>query len=81
MPIRMALYGVICLTALAFAAPVRAAADGPYPVWWSDKLRLESLERIGARLDLAVVRLEGLLPDKRENRAEQQRDEQTAKPV
>ena len=51
MPIRMALYGLICLTALAFAAPGRAAEDGPYPVWWSEKLRLESLERIGARLE------------------------------
>ena len=51
MPIRMALYGVICLTALAFAGSGRAAEDGPYPVWWSEKLRLESLERIGARLE------------------------------
>ena len=51
MPIRMALYGAIHLIALAFAGPVRAAEDGPYPVWWSEKLRLESLERIEARLE------------------------------
>jgi hypothetical protein len=46
----MVLYGVICLTALAFAAPGRAAENEPYPVWWSDKLELESLDRVEARL-------------------------------
>ncbi len=51
MPIRMALYGLICLTTLAFAGPARAAADGPYPIWWSDKLGLESLERVEERLE------------------------------
>lgn len=50
MPIRMALYGLICLTALAFAAPGRAAEDGPYPVWWSAELELDSLDRVEARL-------------------------------
>ena len=50
MPLRMALYGVICLTALAFAGSVTAAADGPYPVWWSADLELDSLDQIEARL-------------------------------
>ena len=54
MPIRMALYGVICLTAFAFASPVRAAADGPYTVWWSAELELDSLERVEARLRRAL---------------------------
>ncbi len=45
------------LRALAFLAtlgpvgPVLAAEDGPYPIWWSDKLRLESLEQVEARLE------------------------------
>ena len=39
------------LALLGLASPVRAAEDGPYPVWWSDKLRLESLDRIDARLE------------------------------
>ncbi len=45
------------LRALAFLAllgpvgPVLAAEEGPYPVWWSDKLRLESLDQIDARLE------------------------------
>ncbi len=51
MPIRMALYGLICLAALAFAGPLLAAEDGPYPIWWSAKLRLESIEQIEARLE------------------------------
>ncbi len=50
MPIRLALYGVICLTALAFADPGRAAAEGHYPVWWSAELELGSLEQVEARL-------------------------------
>ncbi len=45
------------LRALAFLAllgpvgPVLAAEEGPYPIWWSDKLRLESLEQVEARLE------------------------------
>ena len=50
MPIRMALFGLICLTTLAFAGPVLAAADGPYPVWWSAELELDSLDQVEARL-------------------------------
>ncbi len=50
MPIRMALYGLICLAAFAFADPVLAAADGPYPVWWSAELELDSLDHVEARL-------------------------------
>jgi hypothetical protein len=50
MPIRMALYGVICLAAFAFTAPGRVAADGPYPVWWSGELELDSLDQVEARL-------------------------------
>ncbi len=50
MPIRMALYGVIGLTAFAFAGHVVAAENGPYPVWWSAKLELESLDQVEARL-------------------------------
>jgi len=62
MPIRMALYGAICLTALAFAEPVRAAADGPYPVWWSAELELGGLDQVEARLrrDLWLDFPEGL---------------------
>ena len=40
----------VLFAALAFAAPVRAAEDGPYPVWWSDELELESLNQVEARL-------------------------------
>ncbi len=54
MPIRMALYGLICLAAFAFAAPGRAAADGPYPVWWSVELELHSLDQVEARLGRAL---------------------------
>ncbi len=50
MPIRMALYGLICLTALVFADLGRAAAEGPYPVWWSAELELGSLDQVEARL-------------------------------
>ena len=45
------------LMALAFlamlgpAGPVLAAEDGPYPVWWSGELELESLDRVEARLE------------------------------
>ena len=54
MPIRMALYGVIHLIALAFAGPVRGAEDGPYPVWWSAALELDSLDQVEARLRRAL---------------------------
>ncbi len=37
---------------LTLAAPAQAHETTPrYPVWWSDKLRLESLERVEARLE------------------------------
>ncbi len=39
------------LAILGLAGPALAAEDGPYPVWWSDKLRLESLEQVEARLE------------------------------
>ncbi len=54
MPIRNRLYGLICLTVLAFAATVRAAEDGPYPIWWSAELELDSLDQVGARLRRAL---------------------------
>lgn len=54
MPFRMALYGVICLIAFAFAGPVRAAADGLYSVWWSAELELDSLDQVEARLRRAL---------------------------
>ena len=44
------------LRALAFlavlgpAGPALAAEDGPYPVWWSGELELESLDRVEGRL-------------------------------
>ena len=50
MPVQMALYGLICLIALAVAVPSRAAADDAYPVWWSDQLELDSLDQVEARL-------------------------------
>ena len=41
------------VTAISFSliGAVSAAEEGPYPIWWSDKLRLESLEQIEARLE------------------------------
>jgi hypothetical protein len=51
MPIRIAICGVIYLTGLAFAGPGLAVESDPYPIWWSEKLRLESLEQIEARLE------------------------------
>jgi hypothetical protein len=47
----MALYGAICLIALVLVGPSRATENDPYPIWWSEKLRLESLEQIEARLE------------------------------
>ncbi len=38
------------LAMLGLAGPVLAAADGPYPVWWSGELELESLDRVEERL-------------------------------
>ncbi len=38
------------LTVLGPAGPALAAEDGPYPVWWSDELELESLDRVEERL-------------------------------
>ena len=64
MPIRVALYGAICLTALFFAASSRAAAEEAYPVWWSPKLELDSLDQVEARLhrDLWSGDSEGMNP-------------------
>ncbi len=45
--------GLIALAFLAMlgpAGPALAAEDGPYPVWWSDELELESLDRVDRRL-------------------------------
>ena len=39
------------LATLGLAGPVLATEDGPFPVWWSDKLRLESLDQVDARLE------------------------------
>ena len=53
MAIRAALIALACVvTALVPVAPVpaRAAGDGPYPVWWSDELELESLDQVDQRL-------------------------------
>ena len=41
---------LVLFAAFAFAAPVHAAADGPYPVWWSAELELDSLDQVEARL-------------------------------
>ncbi len=35
---------------LAVSGPAAAAAEGPYPVWWSPALELDSLDAIDARL-------------------------------
>ena len=45
--------GLIALAFLAVlgpAGPALAAEDGPYPVWWSGELELESLDRVDRRL-------------------------------
>jgi len=36
---------------LLLVGAASAAESDPYPIWWSEKLRLESLERIEARLE------------------------------
>ncbi len=38
------------LAALGLAGPLFAAEDGFYPVWWSGKLELESLDQVDQRL-------------------------------
>jgi len=38
------------LAVLGLAGPVLAAEEGPYPVWWSGELELESLDRVDQRL-------------------------------
>ena len=42
--------------ALLLGAPLPAAAaeEPPYPVWWSESLEIESLDRIGTRLELKL---------------------------
>jgi len=45
------LAAAVAALAQASAATVRAAEDGPYPIWWSPALELESLDDIDARLD------------------------------
>ncbi len=62
MPIRMVLRGLICLTALVFTGPGLATEDDLYSVWWSDKLELESLDQVEARLrrDLWLGDSEGM---------------------
>ncbi len=45
--------GLMVLAFLAMlgpAGPALAAEDGPYPVWWSGELELESLDRVEERL-------------------------------
>ncbi len=36
---------------LSLIGAASAAENGAYPIWWSDKLRLESLEQVEARLE------------------------------
>ncbi len=38
------------LALLGLAGPTLAAEEGPYPVWWSGDLELESLDRVDRRL-------------------------------
>ncbi len=45
---------LVLFAAFGIAAPGRAATDRPYPVWWSDKLELESLDQVVARLRRAL---------------------------
>ena len=51
---RRVIVGGVLLAAvlLTLSAPAQAhETTAPYPVWWSDKLRLESLEQVEARLE------------------------------
>ncbi len=50
MTIRAARLALAFLAMLMLAGPALAAEDGPYPVWWSDKLELDSLDQVEARL-------------------------------
>lgn len=45
------LAAALAALALAGAGTARAAEEGPYPIWWSPALELESLDDIDARLD------------------------------
>ena len=48
-----ALISATFVAAISFSliSAASAAEEGPYPIWWSDKLRLESLARVEARLE------------------------------
>ena len=50
MEIRAALFTFACLIMIAPAGPTSAAADASYPVWWSPKLELQSLDQVDQRL-------------------------------
>ncbi len=41
----------LAVVAMVVPAIVAAAEDGPYPVWWSPMLELDSLDAIDARLE------------------------------
>ncbi len=41
---------VLAVVAMVVPSIVVAAEDGPYPVWWSPALELDSLDAIDARL-------------------------------
>ena len=43
---------ILVLVGLALGLPAAAAEgeSGPYPIWWSPSLELDSLDRIDARL-------------------------------
>ncbi len=42
---------LVVAISLSLIGAASAAEEGPYPVWWSPKLGLESLERVEARLE------------------------------
>ena len=44
----------LAVVAIVVPAIVAAAEDGPYPVWWSPALELESLDAIDARLEREI---------------------------
>ncbi len=53
---KRATWGLISATLVAaigfsLISAASAAEEGPYPIWWSDKLRLESLDQVDARLE------------------------------
>lgn len=50
--LRKFLAAVFVATLLMFPESVRA--DGPYPVWWSAELELDSLDQVEARLHRAL---------------------------